>query len=274
MSQAFLNDERCVDLLIQEVTSSLTEAESAELAQLLARYPGADRSAFEPAAAALALAARLPLEPLPGALRARLLAQAGGASGATAPVVDFEQLRRARELAGMPAAPARPRSGTAGWWAAAAALLVAIAGWYPRLQGPPHARSAAELRAQLLAAHPEAVRWEFAATGDPGGVGASGDVVFDPATQQGYMRFRKLRPNDPKQYEYQLWIFDGERDDRYPVDGGVFDIPAGRTEVVVPITARVRVGKPALFAVTVERPGGVVVSAREHIVVLAKPKHA
>jgi hypothetical protein len=42
----------------------------------------------------------------------------------------------------------------------------------------------------------------------------------------------------------------------------------------VPITARVRVGKPVLFAVTIERPGGVVVSAREHIVVLAKPRRA
>lgn len=274
MSAAYLNDERCVDLLIQEVTSGLSEAESAELDRQLERYPGADRRAFAPAAAALALAARLPLEPLPDALRARLLEQAGGAPSAAAPVVDLEQARRARELASTRAAPVRPGSGTVGWWAAAAAVLVAIAGWYPRLQGPPHPRSAAELRAQLLAAHPGAVRWEFAATGDPGGAGASGDVVFDPATQQGYMRFHKLKPNDPQQYEYQLWIFDGERDDRYPVDGGVFDIPAGSSEVVVPITARVRVGKPALFAVTVERPGGVVVSAREHIVVLAKPKHA
>jgi hypothetical protein len=46
------------------------------------------------------------------------------------------------------------------------------------------------------------------------------------------------------------------------IDGGVFDAPS-TGEVVVPITARLR----ALFAVTVERPGGVVVSRREHIVV-------
>ena len=88
------------------------------------------------------------------------------------------------------------------------------------------------------------------------------------------MRFRGLRPNDPTKEQYQLWVFDATRDDRYPVDGGVFDVPAGVDEIVVPITARVRVTRPALFAVTVERPGGVVVSGREHIVVLAKPGRA
>ena len=149
-------------------------------------------------------------------------------------------------------------------------MLIAIAGWYPRVASQPAPPTLADLRARVEAT-PGAVRWEFAPTDDPGGAGASGDVVFDPATQRGYMRFRRLRPNDPRQSQYQLWIFDGERDDRYPVDGGVFDIPAGSGEIVVPITARVRVGRPALFAVTVEHPGGVVVSAREHLVVVAKP---
>ena len=52
------------------------------------------------------------------------------------------------------------------------------------------------------------------------------------------------------------------------VDGGVFDVPS-TGEVIVPITAKLRVGGATLFAVTVERPGGVVVSRREHIVVTA-----
>jgi hypothetical protein len=54
------------------------------------------------------------------------------------------------------------------------------------------------------------------------------------------------------------------------VDGGVFDIPANSTEVVVPIQARLPVGQAGMFAVTLERAGGVVVSEREHILVLAK----
>ncbi len=42
-------------------------------------------------------------------------------------------------------------------------------------------------------------------------------------------------------------------------------------EVVVPILAKLHVDHATLFAVTVERPGGVVVSKRERIVVTAKP---
>lgn len=129
---------------------------------------------------------------------------------------------------------------------------------------------AAALRAQMIASTATLVRWEFSATADPAAHGASGDVVWDPVAQRGYMRFKGLSANDAQQMQYQLWIFDGERDDRYPVDGGVFDIPA-TGEVVIPIRARLHVGKAALFAVTAERPGGVVVSGRERIVVLAKP---
>jgi hypothetical protein len=40
--------------------------------------------------------------------------------------------------------------------------------------------------------------------------------------------------------------------------------------VVVPIHATLPVNAPALFAVTLEKPGGVVVSKRDRIVVTAK----
>jgi anti-sigma-K factor RskA len=68
--------------------------------------------------------------------------------------------------------------------------------------------------------------------------------------------------------QYQLWIFDGGRDQRYPVDGGVFDVPTNATEVVIPIHAALPVLSAKAFAVTVEKPGGVVVSGRQHVVVL------
>ena len=61
---------------------------------------------------------------------------------------------------------------------------------------------------------------------------------------------------------------DGERDKRYPVDGGVFDVPANSGEVVIPIHAELPIRKLAAFAVTIEKPGGVVVSARDRVVVL------
>ena len=41
-------------------------------------------------------------------------------------------------------------------------------------------------------------------------------------------------------------------------------------EIVVAIDARLPVGKPTLFAITVERPGGVVVSSRERLPLLAQ----
>ena len=84
------------------------------------------------------------------------------------------------------------------------------------------------------------------------------------------MRFKGLAVNDAKQLQYQLWIFDKHRDQAFPVDGGVFDV-SSTGEVIVPISAKLRVDEPVLFAVTVEAPGGVVVSKRERIVVTAAP---
>ena len=53
------------------------------------------------------------------------------------------------------------------------------------------------------------------------------------------------------------------------MDGGVFDVPASG-ETVVLFAPRVPVGRATLFAVTVERPGGVVVSDRSRLPAVAK----
>lgn len=58
------------------------------------------------------------------------------------------------------------------------------------------------------------------------------------------------------------------------LDGGLFDLPptAGAgAQIVVPIRATLPVRQAAAFVVTVEERGGVVVSAQEHVVALAKP---
>jgi hypothetical protein len=110
----------------------------------------------------------------------------------------------------------------------------------------------------------------WAPAGDPAGREVTGDVVWDARTQTGYMRFVGLRRNDPSNEQYQLWIFDGRRDERYPVDGGVFDVGGEGDEVIVPIRANLPVGSPLAFAVTIERPGGVVVSDRNRVVVIAR----
>jgi anti-sigma-K factor RskA len=160
-------------------------------------------------------------------------------------------------------------------WLAAAALLVL----FVRANGnataagtTPTTVAVADPRAALLdslLAAPNLVRRAWTPTTDSTATSASGEVLWDPESGRGIMRFARLAPNDPAEWQYQLWIFDAERDERYPVDGGVFDIPSGTSDVLVPIRARLAVGQASLFAVTVEAPGGVVVSSRARIAVTA-----
>lgn len=137
----------------------------------------------------------------------------------------------------------------------------------PPTAEPPRELTPAEKRAQLAEeSGTRVVSWQT--TTDPAAQSVTGDLVWHAGKQQGFLRFRGLPKNDPHQIQYQLWIFDGERDERHPVDGGVFDAEH-EGEIVVPIDARVPVHRAQLFAITVEPPGGVVVSTRERIVVTA-----
>jgi hypothetical protein len=241
--------ERIDELLVQRATEGLSAAEAVELEQLLRHHPSVDGDALERAAAAVAVAMLERVESLPGHLRTRVLAEA---------TTVLPARRTGAAAARAPRAPAWP------WLAAAAALVLAAIGWWPSAVDVP----VAEQRAALLAAGAEPLAWT--ATEDPAAAGAGGDVVWDARTQQGVMRFAALAVNEPTRFQYQLWIFDAARDERYPVDGGVFDIPAGGGDVLVPIRAKLPVSNAVLFAVTVEAPGGVVVSSRERIVLLAQ----
>lgn len=158
-----------------------------------------------------------------------------------------------------------PVFGLVGWVLAAAALVVAGVQWSWSSNGD---QDPTEQRAALLALA-DSVRYEWAkGPSELSGSVAGGDVVWSPSRQAGVMRFRGLPANDATAMQYQLWIFDKGRAGP-PVDGGVFDVPAGQTEVLIPIDAKIAVLDAAGFAVTCERPGGVVVSDREHIVRVA-----
>jgi len=177
----------------------------------------------------------------------------------------------------------RPRRAVVAWggWLAAAALLAVwlrgpstVAGTPVALPARPVAIAAASaaaswVRDSLLASDPMVTRMDWAPTTDSTALAAAGDVVWSTRAQRGVMRLVGLKSNDAPRWQYQLWIFDKARDQRYPVDGGVFDVPAGATEVFVSINARVPVGDAVMFAVTVEAPGGVVVSTRERVALLA-----
>ncbi len=265
-------EERLMELLLERGERALTDAETQELRTLVKQSDGWHQNDIDFAAAAAHFALDPPGETMPEALKARIIGdavqraaqmQSGNAPAARAV---------AAQVVAQPAAnddDQRPsRLGTwLGWSVAAAAAVFAVVGWQDQLLPAP---SLAEQRAALVE-QADAVTVAWSGTDDPAGGAVKGDVVWSESRQEGFMRFAGLPRNDPAQEQYQLWIFDGERDERYPVDGGVFDIDQKTGEVIVPIRAKVKVSQATLFAVTVEKPGGVVVSTRERLVAVAKP---
>lgn len=167
------------------------------------------------------------------------------------------------------------------WWVAAAALFLAVLAWWPRNEsvttsGPgstgPEITVAEASAAPSLATRGDTRTLEFTTTGDESASAASGRMLWNPALQRGEMHIDGLAVNDPSEFQYQLWIFDAQRDERYPVDGGVFDVDGN--SVVVAVNPPVPVNEATLFAITVEPPGGVVVSDRERIALVASAEAA
>ncbi len=250
--------DRLLELLADRTVFGLTQDEAAELERLVVAFPDVDGEELERLAADLAMSSiPVPPEPMPAGVQARILADAAKHLPAQSTPTGSGS-RRIRKVLG--------------WAALVASVFLAIGVWWSTRNsqepGP------AERRAQLLAraAQPgsDVIQIEWTATPDPAAKGASGDVVWSTTTQEGYMRFRGLAANTPTREQYQLWVFDAVRDERYPVDGGVFDIPPGGGDVIIPIRTKLGVTRPVLFAITVEPPGGVVVSSRERLPLVAK----
>lgn len=263
--------ERLDELLADRCLFGLSEVEDSELDRLSLQFPDVDAEQFERIAAAVDLAlAPGPSEPLPEKLHDAVRARAAAFSqhlqhpAASAP--------RSAGAAAAVVSPRRSYREALAWLLAVSALVAAAVVSFGRSPANPGdtPSSAAHLRGQMLEATYDVIRVDWQTTGDPAANVATGDVVWSTSAQRGFMRFSDLGVNEPTKYQYQLWIFDAERDDRYPVDGGVFDINTDRTEAVVPIQAKLKVGRPVMFAVTVEQPGGAVVSSRERICLVAK----
>tara|TARA_R110002073_G_scaffold336260_1_gene531358 strand:+ start:91594 stop:92454 length:861 start_codon:yes stop_codon:yes gene_type:complete len=125
------------------------------------------------------------------------------------------------------------------------------------------------------------IQWDWISTDDEAVVGeVIGDVVWSDALNKGYMRISGLAVNDPSLKQYQLWIFDATNPtgdlpqfgegllSQRPIDGGVFNIDTNG-EIIIEINAKLLVEQAAAFAITVEPPGGVVVSDRSRVPLLA-----
>jgi hypothetical protein len=293
---------RIEELLADRALVGLSPPEQEELNRLLAESNVKDDTSYDLAASSTDLAALGGLEAAPPHLMAKVQADADRFFAAKKSVESRRAVdRRTARIVAEPqpasspvrsistAPPKRSRALAVAPWAIAAAFaLIAIGSWWTRPRDvaridrstspsnapsnsppTPPKKSLIDQRAELLAKGGDVQTLPFTATKDPGGVGASGDVVWSSAEQRGFMRFHALTPNDPSKSQYQLWIFDADRDDAYPVDGGVFDVDASTGDVVVEIVPKIAARRPKLFAITIERPGGVVVSKREHIVLTA-----
>ncbi|MFM9994510.1 MAG: anti-sigma factor domain-containing protein [Phycisphaerales bacterium] len=251
-------DDRLLDLLAARAVEGLTPREQRELEALLAVNPGVDADRLELAAAAIDEAFRAgDASPMPASLRERIAAAGERTERGVVARLDGGVISR--------------RSGAsrfiqaAGWLMAAACLVLALLGWWPRLV--PATRPPATLAQQFndLLAEPDAVVADWADWDNPEIAGVQGGVVWSPSRQAGFMRFTGLPANNPAQQQYQLWIVD-ERGLADPVtgqsariSGGVFDADSSGV-VIVPIDAKLQVGSVKLFAVTIEKPGGTWVS--------------
>lgn len=297
------NNDHLLDLLAQRATAGLSDAQAGELATLTdPSVPGTARfdpesfnpgsfspELFDEAAGTLAIGLLMAegIDEMPAGLRSRLDAIAEDFAMPRSDIPAPLPMTTALPEPTAPSAVGRGASarigwlGGLGWLAAAACLAVALTAWRPR-PAPTF-----EQQLALMETRPGIVRtgWlgldnaGLSPDAHPADQNLTGEILWDPQSEQGFMVFEGLAPNDPSTRQYQLWIFDADRPtgqlpqygegilSQRPVDGGVFDIAAGG-RVIVPIDPKLPIGRAAIFAVTVEPPGGVVVSDRD-IVTLA-----
>lgn len=261
------------DLLAKKAVYGLDDAENNQLDEFDRGIVDAEFASLEMAAAAIGLAGVGDIEPMPDHLRARILKNAP--LGAEIRHDKQAKIYTSDEVF------SEKRSSWFGWlgWAAAAAACVALAVniWFTRIQPTeqvknPNPKDAPQFltdkqKHDELMASAGVVKTNWAA-GNVKDINVTGDIVWSDEEQTGYMRFRGLPVNDPTTC-YQLWIFDTTQDKETPIDGGIFEVKSNG-EIIVQVDAKLKAERPYMFAITIERHGGVVRSKREKIAALAK----
>ncbi len=280
------NKERMLELLADQAIFGLTKEEQIEFDALKLEFPHlAQDFSLEEAAAAIAFSGIEVEQAMPAGLQTSILKDAekyfkpkAELSGTIDNLVDTATLRVPERI--VFDAPKRPFWQWTGWALAGAACIALIANvWLTRIQpteiakdpqvteSPTPEPSLTQKREQFIATAQDIYKAPVSSPAEDKGL--SGEIVWSDAEQKGYMTFKGLPVNDKSKEAYQLWIFDETQDEKTPVDGGVFDVDKNG-EVIIPIDAKLKVKSPKMFAVTVEKPGGVVVSKREKIVALGK----
>lgn len=260
------NSDRWEELQVARLLFGLTPDEQAEYDALARQRPAEERDQFDTVVASVDVAwSDTSPEPLPEHLRRAIRARAERELSAQ-PVVPRANESRANDLGRDKSASRADRY--LPWFVSAACLLFAVFSWISNRPTSKVSPSLSQLRAELIEARDGLVQANWSAGPTPV-EDVTGDVVWSTPRQQGFMRFRGLPVNTPTKEQYQLWIFDKNQSDKTPIDGGVFDITTTE-EIIVPINAKLRVEEAFMFAVTIEKPGGVVVSSRERLPLLAK----
>lgn len=294
--------ERLIDLLADKSLFGLSAAEEHELRYLQNKYPDVSDEDFEITAAAIQFAhvkdSISGEDELPANIR-KLIEQTAQAPGMFDP--SEEEPKQATSKTDSPRNSLNPQSASdskvsdaedstvrpgfsskertrevIAWLFAAAAMIIALLGWIDRFDSAPTIRpsnvSLADQRQSLIDAQSDTqvIPWSIANANWTGGNDdiEVGDVVWSDKAQRGFMRFNGLAESDPDKV-YQLWIFDAERDPRYPINGGTFTIRSSDSETIVPIDAELAVLDSVQFAITVEDAPGVVVSDRERLPLVA-----
>ena len=281
-----MNEEQkeiMLDLLCKQAVYGLDEQETKQLERL--EVTGVDSESIHLTVASLGLVDLNTNEEMPKHLYSKIFAGAQDYF-----VAQNRESSAAESVIAVPVRDIVPSVATAstpwfGWlgWAAAAAASVALAinifsprtatnvATNPPTPTPTQEKKLgpAELRQQLVNAPGQVMTAQWGKGNVKEIVDVSGDVVWSDEKQAGYMRLKGLPKNDVSKETYQLWIFDETQDPATPIDGGIFDISSDG-EVIIPIDAKLKAKNPSMFAVTIEKPGGVVRSERGKIAALAK----
>lgn len=275
--------DKMLELLSDKAIFELSDAELAELAELEKEFPALDDDSFELAAASIGMLNLDTNEQMPAHLREKIASSAEqffAARGqknvaAAEPQTEKEELQKTFAFA-----PKRSVWNWLGWLTAAAAcvalainiyttrLNTEVVGTKPTPTATPEIKlTPAQEMERFMASNQDVVRSSWGDFDPKKPMNVQGEVVWSNTAQKGFIKFGNLPVNDKTREQYQLWIFDENQ--KHPIDGGVFDAnEAG--EIIIPIDAKIKVQKPKMFAVTAEKPGGVVVSPLEKVMAVAK----
>lgn len=274
------NNEIMLDLLCKQAMYGLTDEETVQLEQF--NVNSFDTVSFDMTAAAIGMI-DLRSEQMPDHLHASVLARADEFFGWNSVEKEISETPSREVYITAP----KSRVSFMDWfgWAVAAAACIALAvNIYSNRDQPIIANNGsiplptveeksdpAQQRQRLIDSSAQVVLAQWGKGNVKEIAEVSGDVVWSDAKQAGYVRVKGLPKNDVSKETYQLWIFDETQDKATPIDGGTFDINADG-EVIIPIDPKLNAKNPSLFAITIEKRGGVVLSKRGKLAALAAVK--